>query len=104
VDLKKTALDNSAWPDEVRKVSNNIQNQFQLPVIFYVLSFSFIVTNSVTVIVLAICWVYSISRILHAYIHVGSNYVPARSLVFIIGCACLIILSVILTMRLVGAA
>jgi hypothetical protein len=36
-DLSRTALDNSAWPDEVLKVSNNIQNQFQLPVLFYAL-------------------------------------------------------------------
>ena len=54
VDLKKTALDNSAWPDDVRKVSNNIQNQFQLPVIFYVLVFAFIVMKAVTVFVLVV--------------------------------------------------
>ncbi len=37
MDLTLTALDNDAWPDEVRKVSNNIRKQFQVPVLFYVL-------------------------------------------------------------------
>ncbi len=37
VDRVQAALHNDAWPDEVLQVSNNIQNQFQTPVIFYVL-------------------------------------------------------------------
>ncbi|MDQ7048323.1 MAG: hypothetical protein Q9M92_01810 [Enterobacterales bacterium] len=42
VDRKKTALDNSAWPEPVVKVSNNIANQFQTPILFYVLCVLFI--------------------------------------------------------------
>ena len=37
VDRKATALNNSAWPEDVVKVSNNIANQFQTPVLFYVI-------------------------------------------------------------------
>ena len=32
-----TALDNKAWNDEVVKVSNNIANQFETPILFYLL-------------------------------------------------------------------
>jgi hypothetical protein len=99
VDLRKAALDNSAWPDDVRKVSNNIQNQFQLPVIFYVLCFAFIVTDSVSLIVLIFSWAFTISRIVHSYVHVGSNHVPTRSRCFMIGCLSLIFLSVLLILR-----
>ena len=35
----KVALDNKAWSVDVIKVSNNIANQFQTPILFYVLSF-----------------------------------------------------------------
>jgi len=100
VDLRKAALDNSAWPDDVRKVSNNIQNQFQLPVIFYVLCFAFLTTNSVSFAVLILSWGFAISRVVHSYVHVGSNHVPARSRVFMVGCICLILLCVLLTTRL----
>jgi len=104
VNLRKAALDNAAWPDDVRKVSNNIQNQFQLPVIFYVLCFAFLTTDSVSLIVLTLSWGFAISRIVHSYIHVGSNHVPARSRAFMIGGICLILLSVILMLRLTEGA
>lgn len=93
VDRKKAALNNTAWPDDVVKVSNNIANQFQTPVLFYVLSIFFHITNSVSAIVLVLAWGYAISRILHAYIHIGSNFVPARLKFFMIGVLCLIVLT-----------
>jgi len=104
VDLRKAALDNSAWPDDVRKVSNNIQNQFQLPVIFYALCFAFLSTSSVSLAVLILSWGFAISRIVHSYVHVGSNNVPVRSRVFMIGCICLVLLCVLLTIRLAAGA
>jgi len=90
VDIKKTALDNSAWPENVVKVSNNIANQFQTPVLFYVLCILFQITNTVTAPVLMLAWVFTISRLIHAYIHIGSNFVPARFIMFILGVLCLI--------------
>jgi len=94
VDRQKTALDNSAWPEEVVKVSNNIANQFQTPNLFYVLSILFYVTNTVTVPVLILAWAYSISRVAHAFVHIGSNFVPARFSIFLIGVVCLIAMTV----------
>jgi len=85
VDLAKTALDNDAWPDDVLKVSNNIRNQFQVPVLFYVLCFMFYSIDAVNVAVVYLAWAFVISRVIHAYIHMSSNYVPARFGVFTIG-------------------
>jgi hypothetical protein len=102
VDLRKAALDNSAWPDDVRKVSNNIQNQFQLPVIFYVLCLAFLVTDSVSLIVMILSWGFTVSRVAHSYVHVGSNHVPTRSRFFMMGCICLILLSILLTLHLLS--
>ena len=85
VDLKKAALDNDAWPDDVLKVSNNIRNQFQVPILFYVLCFMFYALDAVTVSSLSLAWVFVVSRIIHAYVHMGSNFVPARFSVFTIG-------------------
>jgi len=94
VDRKKTALDNSAWPEPVVKVSNNIANQFQTPVLFYILSILFYLTNTVSLTVLVLAWVYTVSRLIHAFVHTGSNFVPLRFGLFLIGVVSLITMTV----------
>jgi hypothetical protein len=94
IDKSKTALDNKAWSDNVIKVSNNIANQFQTPILFYVLSLISISLNIVTTTTLVLAWIYVISRYLHAYVHIGSNYVPHRMNIFLIGCIALIAMTV----------
>ena len=99
VDREKTALDNSAWPVDVVKVSNNIANQFQTPVIYFVLCSMFYMTDSVTMPVYVLAWVYSITRLMHAFVHVSSNFVPARFGLFMIGVVCLIAMTVMAYMN-----
>lgn len=67
VNLRATALDNKAWPEDVLKVSNNIDNQFEIPVIFFVLCLLFYVLGQVDMVVLSLAWAYMISRSIHAY-------------------------------------
>lgn len=100
VDREKAALDNSAWPDHVLKVSNNIANQFQIPVHFYVLCFMFYSLDAVTTVVLSLAWAFVISRVIHAYIHMSSNFVPARFLVFLIGFVIMVVMAVLAAMAL----
>jgi hypothetical protein len=94
VDRAKTALDNKAWSDEVIKVSNNIANQFQTPILFYVLAFVVFSLNIVTTTSMMLAWSYVVSRYLHAYVHIGSNYVPHRMNLFLFGCIALIALTI----------
>ncbi|MFT6733716.1 MAG: hypothetical protein ACJAS9_001906 [Polaribacter sp.] len=95
VDRTKTALNNSAWPESVLKVSNNIANQFQTPILFYVLCIMFLLTNTVSTAIYVLAWVYSISRVSHAFVHVSSNFIPARFGIFTIGVVCLIAMTVL---------
>jgi hypothetical protein len=92
VDRVKAALHNHVWPDHVLRVSNNIANQFETPILFFVLSLVFFSLKSVNVTVLVLCCAYVVSRIVHAYIHVTSNYVPKRRGVFMVGCVILVAL------------
>ncbi len=103
VDQTKTALDNDAWPDYVLMVSNNIRNQFQVPVLFYVLCFVFYSINAVTTTVLYLAWAFVISRIIHAYIHMSTNYVPARFRVFIVGFLIMVIMFIMAAKALVAS-
>jgi len=103
MDLTKAALDSDAWPDYVLMVSNNIRNQFQVPVLFYVLCFIFYSLEAVTTTVLILAWAFVISRVIHAYIHMSSNYVPARFRVFIIGFVIMTIMTILAAKALVSS-
>lgn len=96
VDLERRALHADAWPEYVLKISNNISNQFETPVLFYALSFILWALKAVDVYTLLLAWGYVITRILHAYIHIGVNDVPTRRRVFTIGCVLLLLLLTIL--------
>lgn len=93
VDLKKTALDNSAWNDEVVVVSNNIANQFETPILFYALCLLVMQSGVSDTLFISLAWLYVALRYLHAYVHISSNFVPVRMKIF---AASLIVLLVIM--------
>lgn len=101
VDLARRALHDDAWPDGVVKINNNIRNQFEVPVLFYVLCFAFVAIDAVTPAALALAWLFAASRIAHAYVHVGSNFVPLRKRVFIFGCVVIVLLTLLAAWELV---
>jgi len=90
VDPVKTALNNKAWSDEVIKVSNNLENQFQVPVLFYVVCILLFLLDAVNGLSLSMAYAFVVSRYMHAYIHMGSNHVPHRRPVFKVGCYILV--------------
>jgi hypothetical protein len=86
VDLDRRALHDDAWPESVMKINNNIRNQFEVPVLFYVLTVILWKLGQTGVLVQSLAWLFVASRIIHATIHIGSNYIPARRKVFMFGC------------------
>jgi hypothetical protein len=94
VDTSKTPLNNDAWPDNVLMVSNNVRNQFQVPVLFYVLCFLFYSINAVTSTVIYLAWAFVVTRIIHAYIHMSSNNVLARFRAFALGFVIMVIMTI----------
>ena len=86
VNRKQAALNNRVWPESVVKVSNNIANQFEAPVLFYVLCLVFFSIDAVGITAIILAWVFTLSRFAHAYVHIGSNYVPMRLRLFLLGC------------------
>jgi hypothetical protein len=53
-------------------------NQFEIPVLFYVLTILAYVTHLAGLIFVILAWVFVIFRLLHAYVHVTSNTVRVR--------------------------
>lgn len=85
VNRQQAALDNRVWPEDVVKVSNNIANQFEAPILFYVLCLLIFNINAVDAIAIVLAWLFVLSRYSHAYVHAGSNYVPVRMRLFLFG-------------------
>ena len=85
VKLSEVALDNSRWPDEVRKINNNYNNQFELPVLFYAILPLLVVLAKADWLQVALAWGFVASRILHSQIHTGSNAIMRRGFAFVLG-------------------
>ncbi len=86
------AIDNRAWSLPVVLTSNSLENQFQLPIIFYVLSFVIFSIEAVSSFVMVLACVFALSRWVHAYVHVTSNNIPKRMIFFGVGVITLLIL------------
>jgi hypothetical protein len=67
------------------KINNNIRNQFELPVLFYVLTIVLWRLGETGTLALMVAWLFVASRIAHAYVHTGANYVPVRRRIFTFG-------------------
>jgi hypothetical protein len=99
-DLQRTALHADAWPESVIKVNNNLRNQFELPVLFYVVCFVLAATGAAGPVVQVLAWLFVASRAVHAWVHTHSNYVPIRLRAFAAGVVILVALWVIALVRL----
>jgi hypothetical protein len=104
VDRIKANLDNRVWPNYVVQVSNNIGNQFEAPVLFYVMCFVFYTVDAVNVLAFILASLFVLSRFAHAYVHIGSNYVPMRFRFFLAGCLILVGMFFLLVWNLAKAA
>jgi hypothetical protein len=86
----RRALHDDAWSDSVLQINNCIRNQFEVPVLFYVLIGILWSIGGTNIYVHIAAWIFVVSRIGHAVIHTGSNYVPLRRKLFMAGCCILI--------------
>ena len=77
-------------PDLVTKTTRNFNNQFELPVLFYVVCTLFISLNIQSEFALYTAIVFVISRYFHAFIHISYNNVMHRMISFFIGFICIL--------------
>lgn len=82
VDLARRALHDDAWPEYVQKINNNIRNQFETPVLFYVLVFTLWALQAAGLVAQLLAWLYVLLRVAHTVVHTGSNVVRIRKRLF----------------------
>ena len=93
------AVDRSAYPLKARLLSNSFDNQFQLPVLFYVGSLVVLHFGLVDAVVVSLAWLFVVLRIVHAAIHVTTNRVYRRFAFYTAGLAVLVLFWLWLTLR-----
>ncbi|TCT07829.1 MAPEG family protein [Aquabacter spiritensis] len=91
----EAALDRNAWPDRPRQFANAFSNQFELPVLFYVLTALALVTRKADLVFVVLAWVFVLSRIVHAGIHITTNTVRLRFPAYAVGVFALLIMWVL---------
>jgi hypothetical protein len=76
--IRDIALRQPNWPEHATQLGNAYHNQFELPVLFYVLVALALITRLTDLLFVVMSWLFVLLRLLHAYIMVTSNYVPRR--------------------------
>jgi hypothetical protein len=83
--VRDIALGQPNWPMRTTQLGNCYRNQFELPVLFYVLTILAWDTRHAGIVFVVLAWIFVICRVLQAYIHVTSNVVRYRGLFYSIG-------------------
>ena len=99
--VKEIAVERTAWPLRARLLSNSFDNQFQLPVLFYVAVLIALWSGGSGWVELVLAWLFVAMRYAHAGIHVSSNRVCRRFGAYVSGLVVLALLWVWLVVRLV---
>lgn len=83
--LKDIALGQPNWPEHATQIGNCFSNQFELPVLFYILIAVALPLRHADLVIVLLSWVFVVTRFAHAGIFVTSNNVQQRSLVWFAG-------------------
>ena len=75
----------TAYSETVQRFANNYVSQFELPVLFYaVLAFA-LATELIDFALIGLAWAFVGSRLVHSFVHTGSNRIATRFKVFVAG-------------------
>lgn len=73
------------WPDDAAKRAASYHNQFQAPVLFYAVVAFALITRGADALMVVLAWLFVLTRIVHAAVHIGPNKVRWRSPAFALG-------------------
>lgn len=103
VRVKDIALHQPVWPDHVTKIGNCFRNQHEGPILFYAVVALLLASGMVDMVQITLAWVYVAARLVHAFIHTGTNFVPRRFVAYLAGMVILILMWAWFAIRTIGA-
>jgi hypothetical protein len=99
VRLSDIAMREPNWPRRAALFANAFGNQFELPVLFYVLTILEYITRHADFIFVVLAWIFVLFRVIQALVHVTNNNVPRRGAFYGLGALVLVIMWVIFMVR-----
>jgi hypothetical protein len=90
------------WPKDAIIANNAYLNQFEAPVLFYVLTILALITKQADLLFVMMAWIFVVMRILQAGVFVTSNHVPIRGAFFAIGFIILVIMWILFIIRILA--
>lgn len=75
-------------PEFVQKTTRSFNNQFEVPVLFYVVGTLYISLNIESSLALILAWGFVLFRYIHAFIHLGYNHIIHRLTAFWLAAIC----------------
>ena len=87
------------WPPRALQLGYSFQNQFELPMLFYVLTILAIISKHADLLFVVMAWIFVLTRLAHAFVHCTSNNLQARGPLFGVGALVLAIMWLIFMIR-----
>lgn len=103
VHQRDIALREPNWPKPIAQVANAYQNQLELPILFYVLVILAWVTRQADTLFVVMAWLFVLTRLVHAWVHITTNRMSHRFFIFIIGAVILLLMWIIFAARILLA-
>ena len=83
--IRDIALRQPNWPERATQIGNCYSNQFEIPVLFYVLIAIALPLRHADLVIVLLSWVFVVTRFVHAGIFVSSNDLGQRSMAWFAG-------------------
>jgi hypothetical protein len=83
--IRDIALGQPNWPARATQIGDCFRNQFELPVLFYILIALALPLRHADLVIVLLSWVFVVTRLVHAGIFVTSNDFGQRSSAWLAG-------------------
>ena len=97
--IRDIALGQPNWPTRATQIGNCFRNQFELPLLFYILIALAIPLRHADLFIVLMSWVFVVTRFVHAGIFVTSNDLNRRSLAWFAGVLVLFVMWLYFALR-----
>ena len=97
--IRDIALGQQNWPVHTTQIANCYRNQFELPVLFYVLIALALPIRHADLVIVILSWVFVVTRFVHAGVFVTSNDLNRRSLAWFAGVLVLFVMWVYFALK-----
>ena len=97
--IRDIVLGQQNWPTRATQIGNCFKNQFELPVLFYILIAIALPLRHADLVIVWLSWIFVITRFIHAGIFVTSNDLNRRSLAWFAGVLVLMVMWIYFALR-----